>query len=107
MNFDEITPAELNRQIDAGEPWQLLDVREDRELEQARVAFALHIPMADVPARQGELDSQRPVAVLCHSGGRSARVAQFLVASGFERVANVSGGIDAWSLDVDRSVPRY
>ena len=104
---EEISPTELVRQRDAGKPWQLVDVREAWECEIASVAEAVHIPMAEIPLRQSELDSSRPVAVMCHSGGRSAQVAAYLAEHGFARVANVTGGIDAWSAVVDSSIPRY
>lgn len=105
--FEELTPAELAEQARAGELWLVLDVRESWEIELARLEQARHIPMAEVPGRVGELDASRPVAVLCHSGGRSARVAAFLAERGFARVANVVGGIDAWAATVDATIPRY
>jgi rhodanese-related sulfurtransferase len=110
--FDEISPAELASRCRDGELWQLLDVREPWEVEIARVQQTdsmptSNIPMAEIPTRYTELESTRPVAVLCHSGGRSARVAAFLVQQGFPRVSNVRGGIDAWSGEVDPSIPRY
>ena len=67
----------------------------------------LAIPMNEIPARIAELDPARPLAVLCHHGARSMQVASFLKHHGFEHVANVAGGIDAWSVEVDASVPRY
>lgn len=65
------------------------------------------MPMPEVPARVAELDPAEPIAVLCHTGVRSARVAGWLLANGFATVANVEGGIEAWSRAVDGSVPRY
>jgi rhodanese-related sulfurtransferase len=90
----------------------LLDVREPWECELASVPtderFELvRMPMASVPARYGELDPQRPIACLCHHGMRSAQVAYFLLRQGFERVVNVHGGIHAWSLQCDPSIPTY
>ncbi|MCZ2105400.1 MAG: sulfurtransferase [Burkholderiales bacterium] len=89
----------------------VLDVREPSEMQQAHLApdgFDLvHIPMATLPARLGELDRRRPVACLCHLGGRSQRVAMYLEQQGFEHVANIVGGIHAWSLECDPSVPLY
>ncbi len=105
--FDNLTPAEYIARQDAGELWQLLDVREPWERDIAKIDPSLFIPMAEIPARHGELDATRPVAVLCHSGGRSARVASFLVQQGFARVANIDGGIDAWSVHCDGALPRY
>ncbi len=85
----------------------LLDVREHDELAVAAVAGALHIPMREIPARIRELDEHKPLVVMCHSGGRSRRVAEFLSANGFSTVFNLAGGIDAWSTQLDSHVPRY
>jgi rhodanese-related sulfurtransferase len=63
--------------------------------------------MSEIPARLGELDAARPVACLCHHGTRSQRVASFLAQRGFGQVANIAGGIDAWSGELDGAVPRY
>jgi rhodanese-related sulfurtransferase len=90
-----------------GDDVVLLDVREHVELELAAVAGALHIPMREVPARLTDLDTQKPLVVMCHSGGRSRRVAEFLAANGFSSVFNLKGGIDAWSTQLDSHVPRY
>jgi rhodanese-related sulfurtransferase len=85
----------------------LLDVREPAELATAAVAAAVHIPMREVPARLAELPRDKPLVVMCHSGGRSARVAQYLQDFGFSNVFNLRGGIDAWSTQIDSHVPRY
>ena len=89
----------------------VLDVREPWELQTASVAadgFSLvAIPMNQIPARMGELDPARAVACLCHHGARSQRVAMFLAQNGFGQVANVAGGIEAWSRELDPTVPRY
>jgi len=85
----------------------LLDVREDAELQTAAVAGALHIPMGQIPDRLQELDKDRTILCLCHAGSRSAQVAQYLMAQGYAKIFNVSGGIDAWSQQVDPQIPRY
>lgn len=103
----DLTPTELSERRAIGELWCLLDVREGWELELAQVADCLHIPMREVPQRLDELDKNEAIAVLCHSGGRSARVAQFLLGNGFSKVANIKGGIDAWSCQLDASIARY
>jgi rhodanese-related sulfurtransferase len=110
--IDQIRPSGLPGWLQAQpQPGLVLDVREPEELEIARIHAdgfeLLVIPMNDIPGRLAELDPQRPVAVLCHHGGRSQRVAMFLASNGFATVANVAGGIDAWSLERDPSVPRY
>ncbi|CAN5546903.1 rhodanese-like domain-containing protein [soil metagenome] len=89
----------------------VLDVREPWELQTASITpegFKLvAIPMNDIPARIAELDPALPVACMCHHGARSQRVASFLAQNGFEQVANIAGGIDAWSAERDAAVPRY
>lgn len=85
----------------------LLDVRDLPELDLARVNDCVHIAMHEIPARFTELENKRPVVVMCHSGIRSRHVAEFLAANGFDRVFNLTGGIDAWSRELDSSIPRY
>ena len=85
----------------------LLDVREHDELAIAAVDGARHIPMREVPARLPDLDPAKPLVVMCHSGGRSRRVAEFLQGNGFTNVFNLQGGIEAWSTQIDSRVPRY
>lgn len=103
-------PAWLDKVKAYGQPL-VLDVREPYELERASIkadGFELvHIPMGVIPPRLAELDPSRPVACMCHHGGRSMQVASFLASRGFAHVANISGGINAWSMQVDPSVPRY
>jgi rhodanese-related sulfurtransferase len=77
------------------------------ELAVAAVAGALHVPMREVPARLTELATDKPLVVMCHSGGRSRRVAEYLLGNGFTNVLNLKGGIDAWSTQIDSHVPRY
>lgn len=109
-----IRPGQFERWVDSvqaqGQPI-LLDVREPFEVALARIAppgcQTVHIPMGVVPPRLNELDPRRPLACLCHHGGRSMQVAMFLKARGFEQVVNVQGGIDAWANEVDPSVARY
>lgn len=85
----------------------LLDVRTAEELEIAQIAGAVHIPLAELQQRIGELNPQQPIGVLCHHGMRSEMAARFLERSGFVDVVNLSGGIDAWAEEVDPSLPRY
>jgi rhodanese-related sulfurtransferase len=110
----QIRPADLAAWIaqqPAGSQPVVLDVREPWELQTSSVrpeGFTLvTIPMNQIPARVDELDREQPIAVLCHHGARSQRVATFLAGNGFERLANIAGGIDAWSGERDPAVPRY
>jgi rhodanese-related sulfurtransferase len=84
-----------------------LDVREDDEHDYCAIAGALHIPMNQIGERLSCLPQDKRIIVFCHHGMRSMHVAQFLRNKGFLNVQNLSGGIDAWSLEVDPSVPRY
>ena len=113
--IEQVHPRDLARWLETlsaqGPAPLVLDVREPHELQLASVkadGFELQaIPMRAVPVRMSELDAARPVACLCHHGGRSMQVASFLKHHGFSHVANIMGGIDAWSREVDPSVPRY
>jgi rhodanese-related sulfurtransferase len=100
-----LDPGEFKAHVSGGAV--LLDVRMPEELEIAALAGAINIPLNDLPDRIGELNPAAPIAVLCHHGVRSERAARFLERSGFADVSHLAGGIDAWSLSVDESVPRY
>ena len=107
----ELTPVEVVRRWPDAErdvrDVLLLDERQPAEVALAAIGGTCHIPMQQVPARLEELPRDKPIVVLCHLGGRSRRVAQFLAANGFEQVFNLAGGIDAWSLTVDERINRY
>jgi sulfur-carrier protein adenylyltransferase/sulfurtransferase len=85
----------------------LLDVREAPEVSFATLPDAVHIPIGQLPERLGELDPTRPLVVYCHHGVRSSRALGMLERSGFARVRHLTGGIDAWSVQVDPELPRY
>jgi rhodanese-related sulfurtransferase len=85
----------------------VLDVREGRELDICQLEGALHIPMAEIPAHTPDLPTDRPLVVLCHHGARSQRVVGFLRNAGFDNAVNLSGGIDAWAVEIDHSMQRY
>lgn len=104
----ELGPKEFLKRRASGEPITLLDVREDWEIQLAPVPEPhLHIPMGQVPERLGELDPAVETVVLCRSGGRSMEVARYLERKGFATVANLTGGILAWSRDIDPKIPQY
>jgi rhodanese-related sulfurtransferase len=105
----EIDVLSVKKMQDDGERFVLLDVREPDEFATAAIGGSLQIPMRTVPSRLPDLEPHRGerIVVHCHHGGRSARVAQWLREQGFEKVQNMTGGIDAWSQLVDSSVPRY
>jgi rhodanese-related sulfurtransferase len=101
-----MAPATLPVVLDVREPWevQLATVKED--------GFTLlTLPMREIPARLAELQdtlgTDHPIACLCHHGMRSLQVANYLAQNGFGAVVNLQGGIEAWSQQVDPSVPHY
>jgi rhodanese-related sulfurtransferase len=85
----------------------LLDVREPWEFETCHLDGARLMPMNTVPAQQQELDPEQPVVCICHHGARSMQVAAFLERQGFQNVTNLTGGMHAWALQVDTSMPTY
>jgi rhodanese-related sulfurtransferase len=103
----EISVEELERRHDAGDDLVLLDVREPDEIATASIPWATVISMREIPLRMSEIPRDKPLVVMCHHGGRSERVAQFLEANGYDNAINLTGGIDAWSTTVDPTVPRY
>ncbi|MBI1389803.1 MAG: hypothetical protein GC154_15295 [bacterium] len=111
MKYDspELSPAEVKQMLDAGEPLILVDVREPQELEICSIEGALHIPMGQIHSRYKEIssDPNANVVVFCHHGGRSMQVMHQLWGLGYQNAKNMSGGIHAWSLDVDPGIQRY
>lgn len=104
----EITAEELKAKLDQGETFTLLDVREPWEFETAKMAGAKLMPMGEVPSRaHQELDPDQPIVVVCHHGVRSMNVTVWLRQQGFENAQSLRGGIDAWSRQVDGTVPMY
>jgi rhodanese-related sulfurtransferase len=103
-----VTPEEVARRLrDPAGRVVLLDVRDPDERERARIEPSVFIPMQEIPSRLSELPSDREIIVYCHTGMRSAMVCGFLESQGYARVANLKGGIEAWSIRVDPTVPRY
>ena len=108
-----ITARDLQACLERGEPIQLVDVREQEELDLARLPHpVLHLPLSSSSEWVGRLDElierDRTVVVLCHAGIRSWQFACWLMeAQGYADVLNLQGGIEAWSVEVDPSVPRY
>ncbi|WP_456331639.1 molybdopterin-synthase adenylyltransferase MoeB [Fervidibacter sacchari] len=103
-----VTPQELKSKLDAGEPLLLLDVREPEELEISEFPHPYkHIPLDDLPERVHELDLTSEIIIFCRNDQRSRLAAQMLQRMGFSRVKVLKGGINAWSQEIDPSVPQY
>lgn len=85
----------------------LLDVRENWEFETCHINGSVLIPMNTIPGRIDDLDDDAQIVCICHHGARSMQVAHFLQGHGFEHLANIAGGIHAWSAELDPSIARY
>lgn len=112
---NELSVTALQARFAAGEPVVLLDVREDHERQFAQIPAPagfqdLHVPLGQVSTRVDEIRAAAqsgPLVVYCHHGQRSMVAATWLHRQGISDVVNLDGGIDAWSIRVDRGVPRY
>ena len=107
MPVAPLSVHELRSKLAGGDSHALLDVREPWEIEIASLSASINIPMDEIAGRADELPRDKPIVVVCHHGVRSYHVAQYLADLGFPVVYNLTGGIDAWSRDIDPSVPIY
>ena len=105
--FKEIDVQTLKSKLDDNDNFILIDVREDRELEVCKINQAIHIPMGTIPKRLNDIDSDKPVVVMCKSGGRSAQVCQYLNENGYSNIYNLNGGITSWALEIDSDMATY
>lgn len=107
MSVLQITAKELQKKLHENLKPLVLDVREPDEFEFAHISGSLHIPLNQIPQRKDEIDSSSGCVVICHHGIRSQYAASYLANSGFNQIYNLSGGIDAWSVECDNTVSRY
>ena len=105
--MDEISVTQLKARMDSGEKLTLIDVREPYEVAIAKIPGAKLIPLGQIAERAGELDPNSEILLHCRSGKRSADALHILKSKGFTNLKNVTGGILAWSAEVDPSVPQY
>lgn len=102
-----ITVSELKARMDKGDKIFLLDVREPHEYSLAKIEGSVLIPLGQVPHSLKQWDPSAEIVAYCHKGMRSADAVGFLLQQGFSNVKNLIGGIEAWSIEIDQSVPRY
>ncbi|MEO5573499.1 MAG: rhodanese-like domain-containing protein [Gammaproteobacteria bacterium] len=106
--MQDYTPLELKAYLDATDnDLLLLDVREPWEYAICHIEGSRLIPMGQIQDALDDLDAHQEIIVICHHGRRSEQVAEFLERSGFNNVANLTGGIEAWSEDVDPTLAKY
>ncbi|HEY1097076.1 MAG TPA: rhodanese-like domain-containing protein [Alphaproteobacteria bacterium] len=101
-----LTVEELADKLEGTDAPVLLDVRENNEFAVCSLPGAVHIPVGQIVERIGELPKDKPIAVYCHHGGRSARITGYLLAQGYQAV-NITGGIHAWASRVNPDMPTY
>jgi rhodanese-related sulfurtransferase len=103
-----VTPVELGDKLRSNDAKPLvIDVREPYEYAICHIDGSVNIPMGEIASRIVELDPSEATIVICHHDFRSMNVAVFLVSQGFDDVANLDGGIEAWAAEVDPTMPRY
>jgi rhodanese-related sulfurtransferase len=109
VNVPEISVVKASALLKSANPPRLIDVRENDEWAVAKIEGAELLPLSQWPAIAVEklTDRTQPLVIQCHHGGRSARAASWLIEQGYTSVLNLAGGIDAWSHQIDPSVPRY
>jgi len=104
----EVSCSELKSRLDAGEAILLVDCREPFEHEVVRLPGARLVPMATIPGHVSELARvEEPVVVYCHHGMRSAQTAVWLRENGVPTAQSLAGGVEAWAVQIDPSLPRY
>ncbi len=109
MPIKQITALELQQHLAQGGQCLLLDVREAFEYRYAHIEGSVLVPLNELPQSPhlGTWDKGQDIVVICHHGMRSQQAAMFLEHNGFTHIANLMGGIDAWSRQCDSAVPRY
>jgi molybdopterin/thiamine biosynthesis adenylyltransferase/rhodanese-related sulfurtransferase len=107
MGVPAITVQELKAKMDEGDAFVLVDVREPQEFTISKLPGSLKIPLGTLPANVNKLSTADAIVVHCRTGVRSAKAVEFLMAAGFRKVWNLTGGIDRWAVEIDPTVPRY
>ena len=103
----EITVHQLNDLREKDSDIQILDIREDTERNHALIKGSVHIKLTEIANRHSELNKDKNIFVMCHTGTRSQTVVKWLKKNGYENCVNVLGGIDAWAALIDRNIRRY
>jgi rhodanese-related sulfurtransferase len=102
----EISVSDLNNLRISNTPHQLIDIREDYEVENVNIG-GLWIPMGNIPLEIEQIRKDVPVIIHCKSGVRSANITRYLESQGFDNVSNLQGGIFAWIDQIEPSLPKY
>ena len=107
MSVIQLSARDLQNKLACDIKPLLLDVREPDEFQYTRIDGTKLIPLGQIAQRMNEIDSTDGCVIICHHGIRSQQVAAYLVRAGLTDIYNLSGGIEAWSVDCDSTVLRY
>lgn len=104
----QMSVQELQQKIDQKEDFKLIDCREENEYEIAQIPGATLVPLSQFAEKISQVVTPKDdIVIHCHHGGRSQKASEYLLSLGFTKVANLAGGIDAWSVHIDPKVSRY
>ena len=104
--IQDLIPKEFKDYL-VGEDVTLVDVREQWEFDICQIKGAILMPLGEIAMTYVNLNKDSKIALYCHSGIRSMHVADFLLSQGFQSLANLQGGIDAWAQEIDTTLERY
>ncbi|HKB84973.1 MAG TPA: rhodanese-like domain-containing protein [Ignavibacteriaceae bacterium] len=107
IKFRDLNPSEVKQMLENNNSARLIDVREEWEHKIAHIENSKLMPMSNFMQHINELGNDDELIIYCHTGVRSANVCRFLAEKGFKNLINLKGGIEAWSVEVDPSIPRY
>jgi sulfur-carrier protein adenylyltransferase/sulfurtransferase len=103
----EISVTEVKSKLDNDEDFVLIDVREQAEYDMCRIIGSKLIPLSEFEVRMSEIPKDKELVIHCKMGGRSAQAQSALLEQGWENVLNMTGGINAWALEIDTDMPQY
>ena len=107
MNVPEITVTEVHAMREKGDSFTLLDIREKWESDLVTIEGSHFVTMEEVPSKLSDFDKEKPMVIYCHTGVRSAAVTSYFLEQGFLDVKSMTGGIHAWALQIDTTLPIY
>jgi adenylyltransferase/sulfurtransferase len=103
----EVSVSEVAKKLCSDEAVVLIDVREPHEWNICAIDGAVFLRLRELPHRIEELDRSHQIVTYCHTGVRSLFAQQFLASAGFSNVRSMRGGIHAWAVEIDPTLPRY
>jgi len=107
VNVPEITVTEVHAMQEKGDPFTLLDIREQWENDLVTIDGSHFVTMEEVPSKLLEFDKEKPMVIYCHTGVRSTAVTSYFLEQGFLDVKSMAGGIHAWALQIDSTLLTY